>query len=106
MNEQRGILTTIEELIGLKAHAKGLLKSQRSNAATLGGHLSRLKGRGMDFAEVRAYQAGDDIRHMDWRVTAKTGKAHTKLYQEERERPVYFIVDFNPFYVFRYQSGF
>ena len=49
----------------------------------------------MDFAEVRNYQAGDEIRHMEWRMTARTGKPHIKLYQEERERPVVLITDFN-----------
>ena len=47
----------------------------------------------MDYQESRAYQAGDDIRNMDWRVTARSGRAHTKLFQEERERPVVFCVD-------------
>ena len=50
----------------------------------------------MDYQESRIYQAGDDIRNMDWRVTARAGKPHTKLYQEERERPVVLVVDFNP----------
>jgi uncharacterized protein (DUF58 family) len=49
----------------------------------------------MNFAEVRNYQAGDEIRHMEWRVTARTGRPHVKLYQEERERPVVLLVDFN-----------
>jgi uncharacterized protein (DUF58 family) len=47
----------------------------------------------MDFAEVRKYQAGDDIRSIDWRVTARTGKPHTKLFTEEREKPVILYVD-------------
>ena len=48
----------------------------------------------MDYQESRAYQAGDDIRNMDWRVTARAGKPHVKVYEEERERPVFFLVDF------------
>jgi uncharacterized protein (DUF58 family) len=47
----------------------------------------------MDFVESRNYQPGDDIRNMDWRVTARTGKAHTKIFQEERERPVIIVLD-------------
>ena len=47
----------------------------------------------MEFAEARAYQPGDDVRAIDWRVTARTGRAHTKLFQEERERPVHLLVD-------------
>ncbi len=58
-----------------------------------GQHQSRRKGRGMDFAEVRPYQQGDDIRAIDWRVTARTGKPHTKLFSEERECPVMLVVD-------------
>ena len=41
----------------------------------------------MDFSEVRLYQPGDDIRSIDWKVTARTSKTHTKVFQEERERP-------------------
>lgn len=54
---------------------------------------TRFRGRGMDFEEVRLYQAGDDIRSIDWRVTARTQVPHTKLYREERERPVFIVVD-------------
>jgi uncharacterized protein (DUF58 family) len=50
----------------------------------------------MDFLESRNYQPGDDIRNMDWRVTARTGKAHTKIFQEERERPVLIVLDASP----------
>jgi len=61
-----------------------------------GAHLSRFQGRGVEFDEVRAYQPGDDIRSMDWRVTARTGKPHTKLFREERERPALMLVDMRP----------
>ncbi len=50
----------------------------------------------MDYQESRAYQAGDDVRSMDWRITARTGEPHVKLYQEERERPVVLFLDLNP----------
>jgi len=55
--------------------------------------LSRQKGRGVDFAEVRLYEPGDDVRTFDWRVTARKQKVHTKVFREERERPVLFLVD-------------
>ncbi len=58
-----------------------------------GGDRTRFRGRGMDFEEVRLYQAGDDIRSIDWRVTARTQIPHTKVYREERERPVFILVD-------------
>jgi uncharacterized protein (DUF58 family) len=58
-----------------------------------GNYLSRIKGRGMEFDEVRHYQTGDDIRAIDWRVTARTGITHTKLFREEVERPVLIATD-------------
>ena len=70
-----------------------LLRPQRASAALSGGYLSVHKGRGMEFDEARHYQAGDDIRAIDWRVTARTGKAHTKVFREERERPVFVFCD-------------
>ncbi len=59
----------------------------------LGNARSPFKGRGVDFEEVRAYQFGDDIRSIDWRVTARRMKPHTKVFQEERERPVMVLLD-------------
>lgn len=99
----RDILTpnihpTLAELMQWQTSARKLqLRHYRYTGTSLAGnHLSPLKGRGMDFRETRRYQPGDDIRHMDWRVTARTGKPHTKMYQEEKERPVFFALDFNP----------
>jgi len=88
---------TAHELIGLQQQARklDLYPSSYASASSTGSHRSRFRGRGMDYQESRLYQAGDDIRNMDWRVTARTGKPHTKLYQEERERPVVLLVDFN-----------
>lgn len=71
----------------------GLSKQRKLLSSQAGLHTSRFRGRGIDFAEVRAYHPGDDIRSIDWRVTARTGKVHTKLYSEERERPVIVMVD-------------
>ncbi len=62
-------------------------------AARIGEHLSRFRGRGMEFDESRVYQPGDDQRNMDWRVTARAGTPHVKLFREERERPVWLLVD-------------
>ncbi len=58
-----------------------------------GSYISKMKGRGMEFDEARHYQPGDDIRAIDWRVTARTGKTHTKIFREERERPVFIVTD-------------
>lgn len=90
--------TDTETLIMLQPVANKLdIKRQNpALASTAGHHMSRFRGRGMDYQESRIYQAGDDIRNMDWRVTARAGKPHTKLYQEERERPVVIMADFGP----------
>lgn len=77
-----------------KPAARLTLFPSRIRASQSGGYLSRTKGRGMEFDEVRPYQPGDDIRSIDWRVTARTGKTHTKLFREERERPIFISVDY------------
>tara|TARA_B100001094_G_scaffold330839_1_gene397152 strand:+ start:421 stop:1347 length:927 start_codon:yes stop_codon:yes gene_type:complete len=83
-----------QELIACQQLAVALPKTKyRMKAGQAGTRHSRFKGRGMEFAEVRLYQAGDDVRSIDWRVTARTGKTHTKLYNEERERPVLLVAD-------------
>lgn len=88
--------TSLEELVNLRGAATALQRQvrRRSAAPQSGGSVSRRLGRGLDFAEVREYQPGDDIRQIDWKVTARTGTAHTKLFVEERERPVLLLVDF------------
>jgi uncharacterized protein (DUF58 family) len=65
-------------------------------ATQSGVYVSKFKGRGMEFDEARLYQPGDDVRSIDWRVTARSGKTHTKIYREERERPVFISVDNRP----------
>lgn len=55
-----------------------------------------MRGRGMEYAESRDYVAGDDARHIDWRLTARTGRAHTKLFQAERERLTLIVADTAP----------
>jgi uncharacterized protein (DUF58 family) len=89
---------TVADLIELQRHAGKIdfMHPRPARARLAGNHSSRFRGRGMDYQESRAYQAGDDIRSMDWRVTARTGKPHVKVYQEERERPVVLFLDLNP----------
>ena len=96
--EGDGIHLTAEELISLRprCHALRLPMRQAAASALAGAYRSRFRGRGVDFLESRNYQPGDDIRNMDWRVTARTGKAHTKVFQEERERPVLVVLDASP----------
>ncbi len=89
---------TTEDLIRLRLSARRLVMYARSPASSViaGVHASRFRGRGVDYVESRNYEVGDDIRDLDWRVTARTGKPHTKVFQEERERPVLVLLDAHP----------
>lgn len=85
----------IARLIALRAAARCSYLNRPSMvaAARSGEFRSRFRGRGMDFDEARVYQPGDDVRSIDWRVTARSGVPHTKIFREERERPVLFLAD-------------
>ena len=103
-----GIDIDVKDLISLRHQVGALEVTSRSRALSLlsGNQVSPFKGRGIDFDEVRRYQSGDDVRHMDWRVTARTGHPHLKLFREERERPVFFLVDFSPSMLFGTKVAF
>ena len=90
-----GAAVTLQQLLMQRYAAKTLeyLAQTRSIAGISGLHLSNMRGRGIDFEEFRPYQAGDDIRLIDWRVTARTGRPFIKVFWEERERPVIIAVD-------------
>jgi uncharacterized protein (DUF58 family) len=92
----QGLDVSVLELIALAAQAQQVRYSPKGFIARAGLHQSKIRGRGMDFSEARNYQAGDEVRHMEWRMTARTGRPHVKVYHEERERPVLLVVDFNP----------
>ena len=96
--ESNGVNLSLAELVRYKGLAKQLNLHPASSikSSMAGAMASRFKGRGMEFDEARHYQPGDDIRSIDWRVTARTGKTHTKLYREERERPVLIYLDCTP----------
>lgn len=84
----------LKSLISLASPARLLKRTQlRPKASQQGGYVSGFKGRGMEFEESRPYQSSDDIRNMDWKITARTNKPHTKLFREERERPIFVSVD-------------
>lgn len=91
----RGLVAHLDELIAARPDGTtaGFDPGRRVRTRQLGNYRSVFRGRGMEFDEVRAYQPGDDIRTIDWRVTARTGQAYTKLFQEERERPVLILAD-------------
>jgi len=103
-----GIELTIEELIRYQSKSAliNLAASKSLRGKMSGNYLARSKGRGMEFDEVRHYQNGDDIRAIDWRVTARTGKTHTKLFREEVERPVLIATDLSPNMLFGSQLLF
>ena len=93
-----GTRLELAALIRLRAAARGLELGARRQALSVqaGGYLSAYRGRGLEFDEVRAYQEFDDARTIDWRVTARRGRPHTKLFREERERPVLLLADLHP----------
>lgn len=91
------IAPTHHDLIALRAQVAALRATRgMANGANGGTHRSTRLGAGLDFAEVRPYQTGDDPRNMDWRHTARRGRPFTKLFHEERERPVRAFVDLGP----------
>lgn len=89
------IYTSLRALMRLRYSARGFSYLPRQPVRSLlsGRKRSRLRGRGLDFDELRHYRPGDDIRSMDWRVTNRTGKPHVRVYTEERDRPVIVMVD-------------
>lgn len=89
------VATTLPDLMRFEylVQAGHLLPAHPVYSLLAGRHASKLRGRGLDFEEVRRYIPGDDIRNIDWRVTARTGKTHSKVFNEEKERPAFIILD-------------
>lgn len=89
------VYTSLRALTRLRhsAHGFSYLPKQPLGSLLSGRKRSRLRGRGLDFDELRHYRPGDDIRNMDWRVTNRTGKPHVRVYTEERDRPAILLVD-------------
>lgn len=94
-NASNGIHAELPELVALRLRAAQLARVERHRSADVlsGMQVSPFRGRGMEYAESRPYTPGDDVRHIDWRVTARTGRTHTKLFQPERERITALVVD-------------
>ena len=86
---------TLDELLRLKHRASGFgfLPRQPVHSLLAGRHASRLRGRGLNFEELRHYFEGDDTRTIDWLATARLGSPHVRVYSEERDRPVILLVD-------------
>lgn len=90
-----GVNLALPELLNYQRHTQllDLRPTMAIQSKLAGSYLAKSKGRGMEFDEVRHYQPSDDVRAIDWRVTARTGKVHTKLFREEKERPVFILTD-------------
>ena len=91
----KGAYVSLNDLLTLRhrlSRNSGETSTQKTGNQS-GIKLSRYNGRGIEFSEVRAYQTGDDIKSIDWRVTARKNKPHTKIFQEEREHPTIVAVD-------------
>src|SRR5690348_13237596 len=82
-----------DELVSYKNLKVGGAPARLSQSLVAGGYRSSFRGRGLEFDSVREYVPGDDIRNIDWRVTARTGSPHLKIFQEERQRTVFLCVD-------------
>jgi uncharacterized protein (DUF58 family) len=89
------VAVTLQDLMEYEylVEAGTLLPSHPVYSILAGRHASKLRGRGLDFEEVRVYVPGDDIRNIDWRVTARTGQTHSKVFNEEKERPTFLVID-------------
>ncbi|MEP0712502.1 MAG: DUF58 domain-containing protein, partial [Algoriphagus sp.] len=90
------IFTSLKELLGMERHVQffSLIARKQKVKSILGGrHESKLRGRGLDFEETRHYVQGDDIRNIDWKVTARTRETHTRVFTEEKEKPAMIVVD-------------
>ena len=90
-----GVYTNLDDLIRIQFKARNFsfLPQQPVSSILSGRYASRLRGRGLNFEEIRRYQPGDDIRTMDWKVTARTRSPHVRVYTEEKDRAVVLIVD-------------
>jgi uncharacterized protein (DUF58 family) len=93
--EEARVHVTLDELLRLRHRAKGFsfLPKQPVHSLLAGRHASRLRGRGLEFEELRHYYEGDDVRAIDWPATARLGSPHVRVFTEERDRPVLLLVD-------------
>ncbi len=100
-DKMRGLYASIEELVAQKKYLPYIKNSKNMLTSNNSGEIrSAFKGRGMELEEVRAYGFGDDVRDIDWRVTARKDDTYTKVFVEERDREVYALLDFSPYMLF------
>jgi len=95
MNTDGLVYVSLAHLMALEFKARDLSFLARQPRASIlaGNHASRLRGRGLNFDELRRYQPGDDLRHLDWRASLRTGKPVVRTFTEERDRPALILVD-------------
>jgi len=103
-----GISVEVEDLLKVQGHLSGLSLSsiRRRSSLRSGARETRVRGRGMEYEESRAYVAGDDMRTMDWRVMARSGEAHTKVFAEEKQRSFLLAIDLSASMFFGTRYGF
>ncbi|MFZ5636605.1 MAG: DUF58 domain-containing protein [Pseudomonadota bacterium] len=101
-----GIAPSLDELVALRRAVLGRRPPRRGRHGLSGQAPSPVRGRGMEYAESREYAQGDDARHIDWRLTARTGRPHTKLFQAERERLTLIVADTSPALYFGTRTRF
>ncbi len=89
------IVTSLDDLMRFEylVQTKHILPDHPKYSILAGRHAARMRGRGLDFEEVRQYVPGDDVRNIDWRVTARTNTTHSKVFNEEKERPTFTLLD-------------
>ena len=90
-----GVYVDLEDLIALESRGRKIsfLPHQPVHSLLAGRFASRMRGRGLNFEEIRDYRAGDDVRSMDWKVTARLGKPHIRVFNEARDRQTVLVVD-------------
>ena len=95
MNADGLVYVSLAQLMALQFQARDLsfVARQPQGSLLAGNHASRLRGRGLNFDELRRYQPGDDLRHLDWRASLRTGKPVVRTFTEERDRPALIVVD-------------
>ncbi len=96
-----GLSVGLDELLEQKKYLPYIKNHNYNLTSDMSGDIrSAFKGRGMEFEEVRTYGFGDDVRDIDWRVTARKGDVYTKVFSEEKDREVYVVLDLSPYMLF------
>ncbi len=100
-NSQSGLVATLDDLMEQRRNVRWLHLKTKLHASNQAGDVkSAFKGRGIEVEEIRSYAFGDDVRDIDWRVTARKNSPYTKIYSEERDREIYVLLDLSPSMVF------